>query len=92
MEYEGGLKNYDLSCDFNQDFAAGALDATLWPLLGVKTAFEIRAVSSVRAVTNPSWVGMGILNAYPPLGNSVGELSTGTFTMQGSGELQRLTS
>ena len=30
----GGLKDWSVSADFNQDFDAGELDATLWPLLG----------------------------------------------------------
>ena len=39
-DYEGGLRQYDLSFDFNQDYDAGALDATVWPLFGTKVAFR----------------------------------------------------
>ena len=90
-DYEGGLRQYDLSFDFNQDYDAGALDATVWPLFGTKVAFEVRPRSAARAPANPSWIGMCIINAYPPISGSIGDLITGTLTAQGAGELQRLT-
>jgi len=41
----GGLKDGSLSVDFHQDFAASEVDATLWPLLGTVTTFEIKPTS-----------------------------------------------
>jgi hypothetical protein len=45
--------------------------------------------STVVGATNPNWTGTGILETYPPLGNSVGDLSTTTATFQSAGTLTR---
>ena len=87
----GGLKDWAVSADFNQDFAASALDATLWPLLGTSVLLEVRATSAARSPTNPSYVGNAILTSYPPFGNSVGDLATGSISFEAAGQLQRLT-
>ena len=38
---------------------------------------------------NPQFTGNAILMSYPPLGNSVGELATGSITLEGNGPLVR---
>ena len=88
----GGLKDWTVTADFNQDFAAGELDATLWPLLGTSVAVLIRPTSDARSTGNPEFSGNAILTSYPPLGNSVGEAAVGSVTLEGNGQLQRLTS
>ena len=87
----GGLKDWSVSADFMQDFAASQLDATLWPLLGTDVAVIIRPTSAVRSPANPQYGGNAILESYPPLGNSVGELATGSISLQGNGTLARTT-
>ena len=87
----GGLKDWSVSADFMQDFAASQLDATLWPLLGTDVAVIIRPTSAVRSAANPQYGGNAILESYPPLGNSVGELATGSISLQGNGPLARAT-
>ena len=51
MSRVGGLKDFSMSGDYNQDFAAGALDATLWPLLGVSTPIIVRSQSAAASPT-----------------------------------------
>ena len=41
----GGLKDSSISMDVNMDFATGAIDAIMWPLLGTLVAFAARATS-----------------------------------------------
>ena len=88
----GGLKDWSASLDFNQDFADGALDDLMWPLLGTNVALIIRPDSAAVGANNPQWTGNAIFMSYPPLGNSVGELATGSMTMEGNGPLARATS
>ena len=83
----GGLKDWSATLDFNQDFDAGELDATLWPLLGTSQPVVIRGREAVLGANNPEWRGNAILSSYPPLGNSVGELATGSITLMGNGPL-----
>ena len=88
----GGLKDWSASLDFNQDFDDGEIDSILWPLLGVRLALVVRPTSAVVSANNPQWTGNCILESYPPLGNSVGELATGSISLQADGELTRATS
>ena len=82
----GGLKDWSVSADFNQDFAAGQLDATLWPLLGTSVAVIIRPETKTG---EPQYAGLAILASYPPLGNSVGELAVGSISLMANGPLTR---
>ena len=85
----GGLKDWSASLDFNQDFETGQLDALMWPLLGTSVAIEVRPGPGARSANNPAYFGNAILMSYPPLGNSVGELATGSLTLEGNGPLAR---
>ena len=85
----GGLKDWSATLDFNQDFDAGQLDSILWPLLGTNLALVVRPESDPVGAGNPQWSGNAILTSYPPLGNSVGELATGSITLEANGPLTR---
>ena len=87
----GGLKDWSLSVEFLQDFAAAEVDATLWPLLGTTFTVAIRPTNAAAAPTNPEYTGAGALESYTPLGGSVGELAMAPITVQGAGELSRAT-
>ena len=78
--------------DFNQDFANNQLDSLMWPLIGTSVAVVIRPDSAALGPNNPQFSGSAILMSYPPLGNSVGELATGSITLEGNGPLVRATS
>ena len=88
----GGLKDWSASLDFNQDFANNQLDSLMWPLIGTSVAVVIRPDSGPVGAANPQFSGSAILMSYPPLGNSVGELATGSITLEGNGPLVRATS
>ena len=88
--WKGGLKNWSIDIEFQQDFAAAKVDVTLFALVGTTFVFEIRPTSAVAAATNPEYGGTGILASYPPLGNSIGELATTTITIQSASTLTRV--
>lgn len=69
----GGLKDYTLDIEWNQDFAAGAVDATLWPLLGTVTTWSVKATSDATAATNPLYSGSVLVNQYTALDGAVGD-------------------
>ncbi|GAA2092310.1 radical SAM protein [Actinomadura alba] len=71
-----GLQDSNLSINFNQDFAAAAVDATLWNARGTTITVKVRPTSAAIAATNPEYVGSYLVNQYNPFGNSVGELAT----------------
>lgn len=80
-----GLKDGDVVVEFQQDFAAANVDATLFPLLGVQTALVVRPVKgTVIGATNPEYRMNGMLESYGPLDGAVGELATLTATFRNS--------
>lgn len=72
----GGLKNWSAEVEFNQDFAAGGPDATLFSKVGSIATLTIRKSSAAVGSTNPSYSGDALLASYPPFGNTVGEKMT----------------
>ena len=88
----GGLKDGTLSIEFQQDFAASEVDATLFPLLGSTTAFVVKPTSGSVSSTNPSYAGNVLVNSHSPVANGVGELATMSVSFPSSGTITRATS
>lgn len=88
----GGLKDWSLAPEFNQDFAASAVDVTLFPLLGTVVTAKVRPTSSAIGATNPEYSGSVLISQHNPFGNSVGDLATMSVQWPGAGTLSRATS
>ncbi len=87
----GGLKDWSVDIEFNQDFAASAVDVTIFPLLGTVVAVKIRPTTSAISTTNPEYTGNVLINEYNPLDGSVGDLATTSVSWPGAGTLTRST-
>jgi hypothetical protein len=88
-----GLKDWSADIEFNQDFAAGEVDATLWSLVGAAPfAVEIRPDAGSASATNPKYAGSAVLPEYNPIDGQVGALLKTKITLQGDGNLTRGTS
>lgn len=85
-----GLLDWNFEITFQQDFAAGKVDATLFSLVGAD-AFTITVIPTENAAsaTNPSFSGQCVLETYQPMQGTVGELSTVSATFQAAGVLTR---
>lgn len=88
----GGLKDGKLTLQFNQDFAAAGLDATIWALLGTVQTFEIRSTSGARSTTNAAYTGSVLINDWSPIDGAVGDLADLSITWPTSGTVLRQTS
>ena len=87
-----GLVDWSMDIEFNQDYAAGEVDATLFPLVGAaEFAVVVKPDGSVTSATNPSYTGNGVIESYEPIAGTVGEPVTAPVTVSGSGILQRAT-
>lgn len=83
-----GLLDWSAEIEFNQDYNTGGPYATLMPLMGVDdVAIKIRPTSEAISATNPEFQGVGILENFPLLDGSVGDVSGCSVTFQGSGVL-----
>jgi hypothetical protein len=86
-----GLKSGSITLEFHQDFGAGAIDATLWPLLGTNATVSVSPTSSTVSATNPTFTGEFLVTQYTPYASTVGDLATLSVTWPLNGALTRAT-
>jgi hypothetical protein len=86
-----GLKEGSLTLTFNQDYAAAAVDATLWPLLGSQATVVIKPTSTATSATNPAYTAICIVNDLTPVGGQIGDLATFSVTWPTTGTVSRAT-
>ena len=86
-----GLKDASVTFDFHQDFGAGAVDATLFPLIGTQATVVIKPTSGTVTASNPSYTFTALVTQYQPFASSVGDLATLSVTWPVSGEITRAT-
>lgn len=89
---KGGLKNWSMDVEFNNDEAASSVAQTLFADVGVSRTVLVRPTSASVGTTNPNYTGTGVLESFPPLGGAVGEVSRAAATIQSAGDLSRATS
>jgi hypothetical protein len=88
----GGLQNNTITIEFMQDFAAGEVEATIFPLVGEQTTVTVRASSAATSATNPLYTVTGTyLASHTPVAATVGELAMTSLTFTG-GTLVKTTS
>jgi hypothetical protein len=86
-----GLKEGSLTLQFNQDYAASAVDAVLWPLLGTNATVVIKPTSTAVSATNPAYTAICLVTDYTPVSGNIGDLSTFSITLPTSGTVSRAT-
>ena len=93
--YAKGLGDANITVTFLQDFAAGKVDATLWPLKSgnVTTTVTVRPTNAARGPTNPEYQLTAMLFGYNPLDGGLNEASTTDVTFRNASQagLTRLT-
>lgn len=89
---KGGLKNWSIEVNAHQDFGAGKTGANLFSLVGTTTCVEIRPLNSCSTAINPIFSGIAVLESFPPVGGSVGDLLDVPFSLQSAGTLNRASS
>lgn len=88
---QGGLQSGSITLSFMQDYAAGAVDAVLWPLFNTIATVAVRPTSSTVSATNPSYSGTFLVSQYSPVSGSVGDLATLDVTWDSAGPITRAT-
>lgn len=87
----GGLKSGSLQLNFFQDFGAGSVDATLWPLINTIGTVVIKPTSTATSATNPSYTVPVLISQYQPFNSTVGDAATLSVTFPTSGTVTRAT-
>jgi len=86
-----GLKEGSLTLQFNQDYAAAAVDATLWPLLGTQATVVIKPLSSAVSSANPAYTAICSVIDLTPVSGNIGDLATFSVTWPTTGTVSRAT-
>lgn len=80
-----GIRDFSAEIEFNQDFAAASVEATLWPLIGVQTAVVIRkSKTSPISATNPEYRFNAMIPEFSPISGAVGEGHKTSITLENS--------
>lgn len=87
-----GMRSWSATVQFSQDFAASAVDATLWSADATAVTCVFVPTSSAVSATNPSFTGTAIVSYSGPMGDGVGDKATASVSLTGSGALTRATS
>jgi len=85
-----GLLDWKMDIEFNNDHAAGEVDATLFDLVGAAAfAIHVKPDAGAIAAGNPDFTGNCLLASYQPLSGKVGEVSITKASFTGVGVLTR---
>lgn len=86
----GGQKSGSLALQFLDDFDAGQVDATLWPVFGKVVAFKVRPTADPVGPTNPEYSGQVLVSQHS-VGGSLNEMAAKSLTFPTSGAVDRAT-
>ncbi len=87
-----GLKDWNVTVEFNQDFASSDYDKFMFGLVGKSSTaiwLDIRPTTAKGSASNPRYTGRGVMEGYNPISGSVGDLAVHSVTFQGDGDLTR---
>ena len=91
-----GLRDNQITLEFNQDFASGALEQLIYPSdattkIGTAVAMEVRPTSAAASTTNPKYTFNALITEWQSVSGSVGELATVSVTWPISGAVTKAT-
>ena len=89
-----GLKGATITVTFQQDYAGGSVDATLWTAYNGGTSHSLVILPNGGSVgpTNPKYTVTAYVQSYSPISGSVGEVQRPQVTFEiSSGDLARAT-
>jgi hypothetical protein len=87
----GGLRDNSIQLEFHQDFAAAAVEATIYPLIGTNTTIVVQPTSAAVGAANPTYTMSALVSSWSPVAGAVGDLATVSVTWQVSGAITKAT-
>ena len=84
-----GLADNSVTLEFHQDFAAGEVEATIYPLLGTTAQVNIKPTPAANAADNPLYQFNAVISEWTPLNGAVGELATASVTWPITGAITK---
>lgn len=87
-----GLADSSIALEFNQDFSASTVEASIYSLLGATATVVVKPVSATVSATNPSYTMSVLVTEWTPLEAQVGELASASITWPVDGVITKATS
>jgi len=84
-EVIGGLKSGSLGFDIHQDYATGAVSATLQDLVGTIGTFVVTPNGTAPSAENPQFTCEALITTVTFVSGSVGDLATASYTFPTTG-------
>lgn len=81
----GGLLDHSVSLDFQQDYAAANVEATIRPLIGSLGTVVLKPNGTATSATNPSYTFTALVTEWQSINGAVGDLATASVTWPISG-------
>ena len=88
---QGGIRQGSVTLSLHNDYAAAAIDETLWGLLNTAATFVVLPNGTAVSSSNPSWTFTALVNNLTPISGSVGDLAVQNLTLPISGAVTRAT-
>jgi hypothetical protein len=84
-----GLGDHKVTLEFQQDFAASEVEATVYPLVGTLVACSIKPLSSTTSSTNPAYSFTVLVTDWKPVDGKVGDLLKSSVSWPISGSVAK---
>ena len=89
-----GLRDNQITLEFNQDFASGALEALIYPSdaatkIGTAVNMEVRPTSAAVSANNPKYSFSALISEWQSVSGSVGELASVSVSWPISGAITK---
>ncbi len=90
-QVQGGIKQGSVTLALHNDYAAAAIDETLWGLLNTAATFVVLPNGTAVGASNPSYTFTALVNNVVPISGSVGDLVVQSLTLPITGAVTRAT-
>jgi hypothetical protein len=86
-----GLGDHKVTIEFQQDYDAASVEATIFPLLGQVATIVAKPTSGATSTTNPAYSMSALITQWKPLDGKVGDLAKTSVTWPVSGDVAKAT-
>jgi hypothetical protein len=85
----GGLKSGSVTLSLHNDYAAAAIDSTLFGLFNTSATFVVIPNGTAVTSSNPSYSFEALVNSLQPVSGAVGDLAVQSLTLPINGPVLR---
>lgn len=84
-----GLGDHSVALNFQQDFAAAEVEATVYPLIGTLVSITVKPLNAATSSVNPAYTFNALVTDWAPVDGKVGALLMSSVTWPISGAVTK---